>query len=74
MPRKSMQVLLAVVAAAGATVLSSGTAFAQGSSHTAAPAPVVAPHLISPSQGPNPPPDCDKHPTFPGCKKKPVGG
>jgi hypothetical protein len=72
MPHKSTQVLLAVVVAAGATVLSSGTAFAQGSNHIAVPA--VGHHLINPSQGPNPPPDCKNHPTFPGCKKKPVGG
>jgi hypothetical protein len=71
MPHKSVQVLLAVVVAAGATVLASGTAFAQGSGHIAAP---VAPHVISLSQGGNPPPDCAHHPTFPGCKKKPVGG
>jgi len=61
------RILLAVAVAAGATVVSSGPALAQAN----VPATALARQLTSPDPGP--PPDCKHHPSFPGCKKKPVG-
>ena len=75
-PRTRARVLIAVVIAAGATIVSSGTAFAQASSPVAAPTSAAATQLISlnhATRQPGDPPDCKYHPTYPGCKKKPVG-
>ena len=70
MPRTSLRVLIAVAIAAGATIASAGTAFANGSSPVA---PTQLSSLSHATRQPGDPPDCKYHPTYPGCKKKPVG-
>jgi hypothetical protein len=72
MRRNIARVLLAVIAATGATVVGSGTASAHGTVPAAAAAPLLtSTDPVGPPPGP--PPDCKHHPSFPGCKKKPAG-